>query len=118
MDLEKVSERRCIIMEMAQAGLALLCLLGAASAEDPFEPNWDTLLQYQCPDWFRDAKFGIFMHWGPQSVPVADDGWYARHMYVREGAPPSDKTPGTTAPRTKRTTKSSVFHRANARNAT
>ena len=74
-------------MEMAQAALALLCVFGAASAQAPFEPNWDSLLQYQCPDWFRDAKFGIFMHWGPQSVPVADDGWYARQMYIQEGAP-------------------------------
>ena len=56
-------------------------------AEAPrFEPNWDSLKQYDVPDWFRDAKFGIFLHWGVQSV-AANDGWYARHMYVQEGAP-------------------------------
>jgi len=38
-----------------------------------------------CPAWFRDAKFGIWSHWGPQSVPMYGD-WYARHMYV-EGSP-------------------------------
>ena len=40
----------------------------------------DSLTQYHCPDWFRDAKFGIWAHWGPQSVPMNGD-WYARGMY-------------------------------------
>ena len=39
-----------------------------------FEASFDSLLQYQCPDWFRDAKFGIWSHWGPQSVPMFGDG--------------------------------------------
>lgn len=47
----------------------------------PFQPTWESLRQFQCPDWFRDAKFGIWSHWGPQAVPMAGD-WYARHMYV------------------------------------
>lgn len=53
-----------------------------------FEANWESLQQYQCPQWFRDAKFGIWAHWGPQSVPMVGD-WYARHMYV-EGHPQYD----------------------------
>ena len=40
----------------------------------------DSLKQYKCPDWFRDAKFGIWAHWGPQAVPM-DGDWYARGMY-------------------------------------
>ena len=56
-------------------------------AAGPFEPNWESLRAgYACPDWFRDAKFGIVAHWGPQSVPEADD-WYARNMYI-EGSDP------------------------------
>jgi alpha-L-fucosidase len=51
----------------------------------PFEPTWESLRQFKCPDWFRDAKFGVWSHWGPQSVPMYGD-WYARHMYV-EGTP-------------------------------
>src|SRR6185312_8826578 len=47
----------------------------------PFEPNDSSLKQYQCPEWFRDAKFGIWAHWGPQAVPRQGD-WYARKMYV------------------------------------
>jgi alpha-L-fucosidase len=49
-------------------------------AEGPFKPSMDSLKQYQCPDWFRDAKFGIWAHWGPQAVPM-DGDWYARGMY-------------------------------------
>ncbi|MBI5832160.1 MAG: alpha-L-fucosidase [Armatimonadetes bacterium] len=50
-------------------------------AAGPFEASWDSLRGYQCPEWFRDAKFGIWAHWGPQCVPMVGD-WYARHMYV------------------------------------
>ena len=46
-----------------------------------FAPTADSLKAYQTPDWFRDAKFGIWAHWGPQAVPRAGD-WYARNMYV------------------------------------
>lgn len=49
-------------------------------AEGKFEPNWPSLQQYQTPEWFRDAKFGIWAHWGPQCEPERGD-WYAREMY-------------------------------------
>lgn len=47
----------------------------------PFQPTVESLKGYQAPDWFRDAKFGIWAHWGPQAVPGQGD-WYARWMYV------------------------------------
>lgn len=47
-----------------------------------FKAEWDSLRQYKCPEWFVDAKFGIWSHWGPQSVPMYGD-WYARHMYIQ-----------------------------------
>lgn len=47
-----------------------------------FEPTFASLRTYQCPEWFRDAKFGIWSHWGPQSVPMCGD-WYARNMYLQ-----------------------------------
>ena len=50
-------------------------------ASGPFQPTVESLETYQTPDWFRDAKFGIWAHWGPQAVPRAGD-WYARYMYV------------------------------------
>ena len=50
-----------------------------------FEPTFESLRQYSAPAWFRDAKFGIWSHWGPQSVPMCGD-WYARNMYI-QGTP-------------------------------
>ncbi len=46
-----------------------------------FAPIWDSLKQYETPEWFRDAKFGIWAHWGPQCQPERGD-WYARSMYI------------------------------------
>jgi alpha-L-fucosidase len=51
-------------------------------ASGPFQPTWQSLKQYQCPEWFRDAKFGIWAVWGPESVPEQGD-WYARDMYIQ-----------------------------------
>lgn len=47
---------------------------------DKFEANWDSLRSYTCPKWFRDAKFGIWAHWGVGGVPMYGD-WYGRKMY-------------------------------------
>lgn len=74
----------------ALAGLYLSPLLGyskildTAAFQGSFGPTWDSLEKYQVPDWFRDAKFGIWAHWGPQCEPEAGD-WYARGMY-QEGS--------------------------------
>jgi alpha-L-fucosidase len=51
------------------------------TATEAFEPTWESLRQFTCPEWFRDAKLGIWSHWGPQSVPMYGD-WYAQHLYV------------------------------------
>ena len=48
-----------------------------------FEQSFSSLYQAGCPEWFRDAKFGIWSHWGPQSVPMYGD-WYARNMYIQD----------------------------------
>jgi alpha-L-fucosidase len=45
-----------------------------------FLPNDSSLKNYRYPEWFRDAKFGIWSHWGPQAVPRQGD-WYARKLY-------------------------------------
>ncbi len=54
-------------------------------APGKFKPTWESLAQYECPEWFRDAKFGIWAHWGPQCQPEQGD-WYAQHMY-QQGHP-------------------------------
>ena len=53
-------------------------------AKGKFQPTWSSLKQYQVPAWFRDAKFGIWAHWGPQCEPAMGD-WYARHLYFENG---------------------------------
>ena len=80
-------------MKMNQTKLFLLalgCSLATATAQTnqfklpiakgPFVGTLDSLTNYSYPAWFRDAKFGIWAHWGPQSVPMEGD-WYARKMY-------------------------------------
>jgi alpha-L-fucosidase len=48
----------------------------------PFQPSWDSIEKnYKDPDWFRDGKFGIMMHWGIYSVPAHASEWYVRYMY-------------------------------------
>lgn len=62
--------------------VAVVALQGCASKAKPFDATWESLQQYQTPEWFRDAKFGIWAHWGPQAVPGQGD-WYARRMYLQ-----------------------------------
>jgi alpha-L-fucosidase len=73
------------------AGALPALQLGAAQHEPspgieiergPFEGTRASLSHYEIPDWFRDAKFGIWAHWGPQSA-VEDGDWYARNMYIQ-----------------------------------
>jgi alpha-L-fucosidase len=65
---------------VALASAARAADLKLPIAEGPFQPTADSLKQYHYPDWFRDAKFGIWAHWGPQAVPM-DGDWYARGIY-------------------------------------
>ncbi len=51
----------------------------------PFSSEQETFSAYSCPQWFRDAKFGIWAHWGPTSA-IEQGDWYARNMYI-EGSP-------------------------------
>ena len=48
----------------------------------PFQPTWESLKQWRMPEWFRDAKFGIWAHWTAQCVPEQGD-WYGRLMYLQ-----------------------------------
>ena len=55
------------------------------TAAGPYQPNWDSLKQHKDPEWFRDAKFGIYTHWGPVTAGCEDAPtgmeWYGRQMY-------------------------------------
>src|SRR5947209_7821863 len=72
---------------LAAAGASAFAASGRAAdlpiEPGKFKPDDESLKQYQCPDWFRDAKFGMWAHWGPQAVPRQGD-WYAKRMYLHD----------------------------------
>lgn len=63
---------------------AALAAVRAVIDAGPFTDEWESLQNYAVPQWYRDAKFGIFLHWGVYSVPAFNTEWYSREMY-REG---------------------------------
>lgn len=89
--LGKLSRRAFVRNTAATAALAHTALAqGPANAfaqqttiaAGPFQPTYESLKQYKTPEWFRDAKFGIWAHWSAQCVPEQGD-WYARRMYMQ-----------------------------------
>ena len=50
----------------------------------PYSDNWHSLSSYKVPDWYKEAKFGIFIHWGVFSVPAFANEWYPRNMYIKD----------------------------------
>ncbi len=74
--------------------IALVCLGSHATAQtptpadssgDPFAPTTQSFNNYKCPEWFRDAKFGIWSHWGADSVPGISNN-YAHDMWTQGGS--------------------------------
>jgi alpha-L-fucosidase len=57
--------------------------IDATVRRGPYRASWRSLEAYRVPRWFRDAKFGIFIHWGVFSVPAFQNEWYSRNMYVK-----------------------------------
>ena len=66
----------------------------------PFRPDWESLATYEVPEWYLEAKFGIFIHWGVYSVPAFASEWYARKMYI-PGSPEYEHEISTFGPLTK-----------------
>ena len=66
--------------------LLLLVLIVLPSSRARYTEDWDSLTTYEAPEWFRDVKLGIFIHWGPYSVPAYRSEWYPRMMYFDEKA--------------------------------
>lgn len=63
-----------------------LDMIDAVIARGPYEATWKSLSRYTVPEWYREAKFGIFIHWGVYSVPAFNNEWYSRNMYI-QGSP-------------------------------
>lgn len=77
-------------MKKILAFLALVTMMACGPNKETrevqrFEENWESLKNYEIPQWMKDAKFGIFIHWGPNSVAELHTDWYPRWMYMDKG---------------------------------
>ena len=79
---------------------SILSIVRKESQAGPFKPDWQSLSTYEVPEWYKDAKFGIFIHWGVYSVPAFGNEWYPREMYV-EGSEVNKHHVATYGPLTK-----------------
>ena len=76
-----LSRRQLMATATGSAFAAAPAVGKTKKTEAPFKATWQSLADtYQTPDWFRDAKLGIWAHWGPQCIPERGD-WYGRQMY-------------------------------------
>ena len=72
------------------SALSLFFTLNPVATGKVYEPNWESLDSRPTPEWFRDAKFGIFIHWGVYSVPAwgekkAYSEWYWHNAFNADG---------------------------------
>ena len=82
MGFDMAPETNLAVVNGAMQQISLKMVAGKM-APGPFEPSWESLKQnYQVPDWFIGAKFGIFMHFGIFSVPAYKSEWYEKFMYA------------------------------------
>jgi alpha-L-fucosidase len=81
----------CLLILLIVAGAITTPVLSQnrkmKGSEEIYQPNWKSLSKHQTPEWFRDAKFGIYTHWGPNTV--ADENapdnwaqWFGMRMYM------------------------------------
>jgi alpha-L-fucosidase len=83
---------RAATAAFAPARAKVLTSVDTTIGGGPIRDDWQSLAQQTVPDWFRDAKFGIFLHWGVFSVPAFGSEWYSRNMYLpNDTADPTDK---------------------------
>lgn len=76
-DYDMAPETNLAVVEAAVAQIATPIPPG------PFQPTWESLREnYRVPAWFNEAKFGLFLHWGPYAVPAHHNEWYEKHMYA------------------------------------
>ncbi|MCL2052111.1 MAG: alpha-L-fucosidase [Lachnospiraceae bacterium] len=60
-----------------------LKLIDKVIAAGPYDDTWESLCRWEAPEWYKDAKLGIFIHWGVYAVPAYGSEWYSRYMYVK-----------------------------------
>ncbi|MGG4142587.1 alpha-L-fucosidase [Paenibacillus algorifonticola] len=57
--------------------------IAATIAQGPYRDDWESLGDFEIPAWYKQAKFGIFIHWGVYTVPAFGNEWYPRNMYIQ-----------------------------------
>ncbi|ANY65932.1 alpha-L-fucosidase [Paenibacillus sp. BIHB 4019] len=57
--------------------------IAATIAQGPYRDDWQSLGAFEVPAWYKQAKFGIFIHWGVYAVPAFGSEWYPRNMYIQ-----------------------------------
>lgn len=73
-----------IISLILLSGIAFGCMNSTADESKKYKPTWESLAKHDAtPEWFQDAKFGIYFHWGPYSVPAYGSAWYPCNMYIK-----------------------------------
>ena len=70
-----------IVASMLLSTITAQTLPDVEMADGKYKPTWESTAEWECPEWYKDAKFGIWAHWGPQCEPEYGD-WYARYMYA------------------------------------
>jgi alpha-L-fucosidase len=74
------------LLTAALISTGMLLMTGCADVvQKHYKPAWESLKNYEVPDWYADAKFGIFIHWGPYTVAAFDSEWYPHNMYDKGG---------------------------------
>ena len=73
----------CVVGVVAMGGV--FCHAAVPEPTGPYQPSWESLAKVnEAPEWFRDAKIGIYFHWGVYSVPAFGNEWYPRNMHVKQ----------------------------------
>jgi alpha-L-fucosidase len=79
----EMTHRNACVQVLCVGALSLL-FAPVLAQQGPFEPTWESLAKHdEAPEWFRDAKFGIYFHWGVYCVPAFGDEWYPRNMHIK-----------------------------------
>lgn len=60
-----------------------LAKIDEVNEQGQYKPDWQSLAEYPVPQWYKEAKFGVFIHWGVYSVPAYFSEWYPRLMYYK-----------------------------------
>lgn len=76
--------KKCIVVIVLLAMFS--CHTSNKEIEKKYSSDWESLKEHnESPEWFKDAKLGIYFHWGIYSVPAFKTEWYPRHMHIKEG---------------------------------